>query len=41
MEQKDNGKNSKTWNELVQELPQPMTMDDLRKFQHKHGIDVH
>ena len=41
MEQKDNGKNSKTWNELVKELPQPMTMEDLRKFQHKHGIDVH
>ena len=40
-EQKDNGKNSKTWNELVKELPQPMTMEDLRKFQHKHGIDVH
>lgn len=41
MVQKDNGKKSKTWNELVKELPQPMTMEDLRTFQHKHGIDVH
>lgn len=41
MVQKDNGKSSKTWNELVKELPQPMTMEDLRTFQHKHGIDVH
>lgn len=41
MEHKENGNISKTWNELVKELPQPMTMEDLRKFQHKHGIDVH
>ncbi|MEI7907652.1 MAG: NAD-dependent dihydropyrimidine dehydrogenase subunit PreA [Bacteroidota bacterium] len=41
MVQKDNGAQSKTWNELVKELPQPLSIEDLRKFQHKHGIDVH
>lgn len=41
MIQKDDGKSIITWNELMKELPQPLTMDDLREFQHKHGIDVH
>ncbi len=34
-------KNSKTWNELLKELPQPMSLEDLRKFQKKHGIEIH
>ncbi|MEW5798721.1 MAG: NAD-dependent dihydropyrimidine dehydrogenase subunit PreA [Bacteroidota bacterium] len=41
MEEKKNDGASKTWNELVKELPQPMTMEDLRAWQHKHGIEVH
>ncbi len=41
MEQQDNGKLSKTWNELTKELPQPLSLEDLRTFQKKHGIEVH
>jgi dihydropyrimidine dehydrogenase (NAD+) subunit PreA len=41
MVNKENGKNQKTWNQLVKELPQPMKLEDLREFQHKHGIDIH
>lgn len=41
MEQKDNGKQTKTWNELTKELPQPLSLEDLRAFQKKHGIEVH
>ncbi|MDL1893864.1 NAD-dependent dihydropyrimidine dehydrogenase subunit PreA, partial [Sphingobacteriales bacterium CHB3] len=37
----DDGTQSKTWNELVKELPQPMTWEDLRAFQKKHGIEIH
>ena len=32
---------SKTWNELMKELPQPLTWEALREFQKKHGIEVH
>jgi dihydropyrimidine dehydrogenase (NAD+) subunit PreA len=41
MMHKDYGNESKTWNELTQELPQPLSMEDLRTFQHKHGIEIH
>jgi dihydropyrimidine dehydrogenase (NAD+) subunit PreA len=37
----DDGTESKTWNELVKELPQPMTWEALRAFQKKHGIEIH
>ena len=32
---------SKTWNQLVKELPQPMTWESLREFQKKYGIEIH
>ncbi len=41
MVQLDDGTQSKTWNELVKELPQPMTWEALRAFQKKHGIEIH
>ncbi len=41
MVRRDDGKESKTWNQLVKELPQPMTWEDLRAFQKKHGIEIH
>lgn len=41
MVHKENGNESKTWNELIKELPQPMNLEDLRAFQHKHGIEIH
>ncbi len=41
MVQLDDGRQSKTWNELVKELPQPMSWEDLRAFQKKHGIEIH
>ncbi len=41
MVHKENGNEEKTWNELVKELPQPMKLEDLRAFQHKHGIEIH
>ena len=31
----------KTWNELEEELSDPMSWDELRKFQKKHGIEIH
>jgi len=37
----DDGLQSKTWNELVKELPQPLTWDALRAFQRQHGIEIH
>jgi hypothetical protein len=37
----DDGTESKTWNELVKELPRPMTWEALRAFQKKHGIEIH
>lgn len=37
----DDGMQSKTWNQLVKELPQPLTWDSLRAFQKKHGIEIH
>ncbi|MDP1677665.1 MAG: NAD-dependent dihydropyrimidine dehydrogenase subunit PreA [Bacteroidota bacterium] len=41
MVHKENGNDSKTWNELTKELPQPMKLEDLRAFQRKHGIEIH
>jgi len=32
---------SKTWKELEGELSQPISWDELRKFQKKHGIEIH
>ncbi|HTX18372.1 MAG TPA: NAD-dependent dihydropyrimidine dehydrogenase subunit PreA [Bacteroidota bacterium] len=37
----DEGKASVTWNELMKQLPQPLTWEALRQFQHEHGIDIH
>ena len=34
-------KESKTWNQLMKELPQPLTWESLRDFQKKHGIEIH
>ncbi|MBI3194628.1 MAG: NAD-dependent dihydropyrimidine dehydrogenase subunit PreA [Ignavibacteriae bacterium] len=41
MVRKDDGKEAITWNELVNQLPQPMTWEALRQFQAKHGIEIH
>jgi dihydropyrimidine dehydrogenase (NAD+) subunit PreA len=41
MVHKENGNETKTWNELVKELPEPMKLEDLRAFQRKHGIEIH
>ena len=41
MVQLDNGKESMTWNELMKQLPQPLTWEALRQFQKKHGIEIH
>jgi dihydropyrimidine dehydrogenase (NAD+) subunit PreA len=41
MERLDDGSQSKTWNELMKELPQPVQWEDLRAFQKKHGIEIH
>ena len=41
MVRKDDGSKAITWNELMGQLPQPLTMDSLREFQKKHGIEVH
>ena len=32
---------SKTWNELMKEIPQPLTWDALQAFQKKWGIEIH
>ncbi len=37
----DDGKEAMTWNQLMKTLPQPVTWEALRQFQHKHGIDIH
>jgi dihydropyrimidine dehydrogenase (NAD+) subunit PreA len=37
----DDGKEAITWNELVKRMPQPLTWEALRQFQHKHGIEIH
>jgi dihydropyrimidine dehydrogenase (NAD+) subunit PreA len=37
----DDGKESVTWNELMKQLPQPLTWEALRQFQAKHGIEIH
>ena len=37
----DDGKESVTWNELQNQLPQPLTWGALRAFQKKHGIEIH
>jgi dihydropyrimidine dehydrogenase (NAD+) subunit PreA len=37
----DDGKETMTWNELMKQLPQPLTWEALRAFQKKHGIEIH
>ena len=37
----DDGKEAITWNELMRQMPQPITWEALRQFQHKHGIEIH
>jgi dihydropyrimidine dehydrogenase (NAD+) subunit PreA len=37
----DDGTESITWNELMKQLPQPLTWEALRAFQKKHGIEIH
>jgi len=29
-----------TWNDLMKQMPQPLTWEALRQFQHKHGIEI-
>ncbi len=41
MIRKDDGTEAVTWNELMKQLPQPLTWESLRQFQAKHGIDIH
>ncbi len=41
MVRKDDGTEAITWNELMKQLPQPLTWQALRSFQAKHGIDIH
>ncbi len=41
MERIDDGSETKTWNQLMTELPQPLQWSDLREFQKKHGIEIH
>ena len=41
MVRKDEGKETMTWNELMKQLPQPLTWEALRQFQAKHGIEIH
>lgn len=37
----DERKNHVTWNELMKKLPQPLSWEELREFQKKHGIEIH
>lgn len=37
----DDGSVAMTWNELMKQLPQPVTWEALRQFQAKHGIEIH
>jgi dihydropyrimidine dehydrogenase (NAD+) subunit PreA len=41
MVRKDDGREAVTWNELMKQLPQPLTWESLRQFQAKHGIEIH
>jgi len=41
MVRRDEGKEAMTWNNLIKQLPQPLTWESLRAFQLKHGIDIH
>jgi dihydropyrimidine dehydrogenase (NAD+) subunit PreA len=41
MVRRDDGTEAMTWNELMKQLPQPVTWEALRQFQHKHGIEIH
>jgi len=37
----DDGSEAITWNELMKQMPQPLTWEALRQFQKKHGIEIH
>ncbi|HUL45130.1 MAG TPA: NAD-dependent dihydropyrimidine dehydrogenase subunit PreA [Bacteroidota bacterium] len=37
----DEGKETMTWNELMKQLPQPVTWEALQQFQKKHRIEIH
>ena len=37
----DDGSEEITWNELMKQMPQPLTWEALRQFQQKHGIEIH
>jgi dihydropyrimidine dehydrogenase (NAD+) subunit PreA len=37
----DDGSETVSWNELMKQLPQPLTWEALRQFQSKHGIQIH
>jgi dihydropyrimidine dehydrogenase (NAD+) subunit PreA len=37
----DDGSEAITWNELMKQLPQPLTWEGLRQFQKKHGVEIH
>ena len=37
----DDGSSAINWNELIKQLPQPLTWEALRAFQKKHGIEIH
>ena len=37
----DGGTETLTWNQLMKQMPQPLTWEALRQFQHKHGIEIH
>jgi dihydropyrimidine dehydrogenase (NAD+) subunit PreA len=37
----DDGSEAASWNELMKQLPQPLTWEALRQFQAKHGIHIH
>ncbi len=41
MIRKDDGTQATTWNELMKQLPQPLTWESLRQFQARHGIEIH
>lgn len=41
MVRKDDGTEAVTWNELMKQMPQPLTWEALRQFQQKHGIEIH
>jgi dihydropyrimidine dehydrogenase (NAD+) subunit PreA len=41
MVRKDDGSEAVSWNELMKQMPQPITWEALRAFQTKHGIEIH